>query len=176
MVLPLGLKYGGDPCQFLREMAQFLSSEKLNEAIREAGDAGKRLCDLRSSLDSHIAESSPGLFPNLYGLLGPLSVELLYHAGGLGRMALMPAGTIQTLGAQRALFRHTSTGGKPPKHGVLFKFPGLSSLPVKKRGKIARIIANKAAIAARADYLGTRIDVNAMVEKIRGEVARAKVQ
>ena len=82
----------------------------------------------------------------------------------------------QILGAEKALFSHNTYGSKPPKHGVLFKFPGLSSLPSSGRGKVARIMANKVAIAARADYLGTSVDIAGMKEKIMKAIATAKSQ
>ncbi|HEX6561971.1 MAG TPA: hypothetical protein VF016_08105, partial [Nitrososphaera sp.] len=44
------------------------------------------------------------------------------------------------------------TGARPPKHGILFQHPLIHSAPKWQRGKIARAIASKVAIAARIDY------------------------
>lgn len=73
-------------------------------------------------------------------------------AGGLKELAMMPASTIQVLGAEKALFRHLRTGAKPPKHGVIFQYPAINRSPWWQRGKIARALAGKLAIAARVDY------------------------
>ena len=61
-----------------------------------------------------------------------------------------------------AFFSHIRTGSPPPKHGVVFKFPSLTSLPKKARGTYARAASAKIAIAARADLLGPRIDTEKM--------------
>ena len=64
----------------------------------------------------------------------------------------MPASTIQVLGAEKALFRSLKTGARPPKHGILFQHPLIHTAPKWQRGKIARAVASKVAIAARIDY------------------------
>ena len=43
-------------------------------------------------------------------------------------------------------------GARPPKHGLLFQHQEVHTAPKWQRGKIARTIANKVAIAARIDY------------------------
>jgi nucleolar protein 56 len=65
---------------------------------------------------------------------------------------MLPASTIQVLGAEKALFRALKTGARPPKHGLLFQHPLIHSAPKWQRGKIARAVASKVAIAARIDY------------------------
>ncbi len=92
--------------------------------------------------------------PNLKALVGgaKLAARLMSLAGGLKELAMMPASTIQVLGAEKALFRHLRTGAKPPKHGVIFQYPAINRSPWWQRGKIARALAGKLAIAARVDY------------------------
>jgi nucleolar protein 56 len=77
-------------------------------------------------------------------------------AGGMERLACMPASTIQLLGAEKALFRFKKEGGRPPKHGVIFQHPLINRAPRRNRGKIARILAAKIAIAAKADVFTKR--------------------
>src|SRR3989441_11954 len=72
-------------------------------------------------------------------------------AGGVEDLARAPAGTVQLLGAERALFRHLRTGSRPPKHGVLFQHPWVHGAPPWQRGAIARAFAAKISLAARAD-------------------------
>ena len=71
----------------------------------------------------------------------------------------MPASTVQLLGAEKALFRYKKEGGKPPKHGVIFQHPLINKAPRKDRGKIARILATKISIAAKADVF-TKKDIS----------------
>ena len=87
----------------------------------------------------------------------------------------MPASTIQVLGAEKALFRSLRTGAKPPKHGVIFQHKFIREARRRQRGKIARTLAGKLAIAARIDAFGgsfigeeLRELVERRVKEIRG--------
>ena len=81
----------------------------------------------------------------------------------------MPASTIQVLGAEKALFRSLKTGSQPPKHGLLFQHALVHAAPRWQRGKIARAIAAKAAIAARVDQHGGGIN-QTLLEKLNVRV------
>ena len=67
------------------------------------------------------------------------------------RLAMVPASTIQVMGAEKALFRSKKTGARPPKHGLLYQHPYVHAVPRELRGRRARSLAAKIAIAARAD-------------------------
>jgi nucleolar protein 56 len=69
---------------------------------------------------------------------------------------MMPSSKIQLLGAEKALFRHLKTGAKPPRYGHLFAHPLVQGADDADRGKVARGIADKLALAARADYFGDK--------------------
>ena len=94
--------------------------------------------------------------PNFYAVAGTVvSAKLLAEAGSLKRLALMPSSTIQILGAEKALFRHLRDhAAKPPKHGFIFMHPLVQKAPQGNRGKMARALAGKLAIAAKEDYFG----------------------
>ncbi|MEM0205022.1 MAG: hypothetical protein QXM57_04500, partial [Nitrososphaerota archaeon] len=85
-------------------------------------------------------------------------------AGGLEKLAKMPASTIQVLGAEKALFRFLKTGRGAPKHGLIFQHPYVHTSPKWQRGKIARVLAAKISIAARIDYF-SREDRSAEIRK-----------
>jgi nucleolar protein 56 len=70
----------------------------------------------------------------------------------------MPSSTIQLLGAEKALFLHIKEGTPVPKHGVIFQHPSVHSSPPWLRGRIARALAGKIAIAARGDAMESRPD------------------
>jgi nucleolar protein 56 len=80
---------------------------------------------------------------------------LIHCAGGLRRLAKLPASTVQILGAEKMFFKFLKEGGKPPKHGVLFQHPWVHSISPSKRGKMARSIANAASLASRIDAYGS---------------------
>ena len=110
------------------------------------------LFDLRNSIEEHVNEQMNEQAPNISAILGTaVGARILARAGSLKRLACMPASTIQVLGAEKALFRSLKTGSNPPKHGILFQHAIVHAAPRWQRGKMARTIAAKAAIAARVD-------------------------
>ncbi len=148
-------------------------TEKKMEAVMEArsrskggeiseGDLGRvkglaklalELSSQRDSLTGYVESQMKKVAPNVTEVAGAtIGARLMAKAGGLDRLAVMPASTIQILGAEKALFRALRTGSRPPKHGILFQHQEVHMAPKWQRGKIARTIANKIAIAARVDY------------------------
>ncbi|HYK94025.1 MAG TPA: hypothetical protein VEY07_08315 [Thermoplasmata archaeon] len=133
----------------------------------------------REALEKAVAATLPLRAPNLSALLGPeLAARLISLAGGLDRLARLPASTVQVLGAERAFFEHLRGHGSSPRHGVLFLHPQIQSARRLARGKLARALAGKAAIAARLDLGGApvRPELSAAFEArsraIRSEPAR----
>lgn len=118
--------------------------------------------------------------PNVTELVGPtLGARLLSLAGSLEELSKMPASTIQVLGAEKALFRALKSGSRPPKHGIIFQYPAIHVSPRWQRGKIARALAAKLAIASRIDaysgrFVGTQLveQVNKRIEEIKTKYAQ----
>ncbi|MGC9136332.1 NOP5/NOP56 family protein [Caldivirga sp.] len=107
---------------------------------------------IRENLTEYIDDAMKDVAPNIRELAGSLlGARLIALAGSLMKLALMPASTIQVLGAEKALFRALRGRGRPPKHGVIFQYPDIFRAPRWQRGKIARALAAKLAIAAKAD-------------------------
>lgn len=133
------------------------------EPIRTLANIILQLYRLRADIAEYIGVVMKEVAPNITSLVGPLlGARLISLAGGLEELARMPASTIQVLGAEKALFRALRTGTKPPKHGVIFQYPEIHRSPRWQRGKIARALAGKLAIAARIDaftgqYLGEQL-------------------
>jgi nucleolar protein 56 len=104
-------------------------------------------------LSDHIEVAMEAVAPNVKEMLtAAVGARIIAKAGSLARLATLPASTIQVLGAEKALFRALKTGARPPKHGLLFQHPLIHSAPKWQRGKIARAVASKVAIAAKIDY------------------------
>jgi nucleolar protein 56 len=109
----------------------------------------------RGDIEAYIEERMKEIAPNLSHLIGPiLAAKLIALAGGLERLARLPSSTVQMLGAEKAFFRHVTEGQDLPKHGVIFQHPLLHASPFWQRGKIARAMAAKIAIAAKSDAFG----------------------
>ena len=112
-----------------------------------------QLSSLRDGLNGYVESQMKKVAPNVADVAGAtIGARLMAKAGGLDRLAVLPASTIQILGAEKALFRSLRTGARPPKHGILFQHQAVHTAPKWQRGKIARTLANKIAIAARVDY------------------------
>ncbi|MEM2642818.1 MAG: C/D box methylation guide ribonucleoprotein complex aNOP56 subunit [Candidatus Bathyarchaeia archaeon] len=154
-------------------------SERDLAQIQALGRTVLNLYDLRESLEKYIDNVMEEVAPNIKALTGALlGARLIALAGGLTNLAKMPASTLQVLGAEKALFRSLKTGTRPPKHGIIFQHPYLHEAKKWQRGKIARALAGKLAIAARTDVFGGRYigeelkaDLEKRVEEIRQKYA-----
>jgi len=133
------------------------------------------LYELRKKMENYMDKTMEEVAPNTRAIAGSLlGARLIAIAGSLQNLAMRPASTIQVLGAEKALFRSLKTGARPPKHGLIFQHALLHDAKRWQRGKIARVLAGKLAIAARADAFGGRYigdalkaDVDKRIEEIR---------
>ncbi len=128
------------------------------EKIKELAETILSLYNLKKQYEKYLSKLTKEICPNLDYLAGSkLAGELLSVAGGLKKLAFMPASTVQVIGAERALFKHLRNKKvNPPKHGIIFQHPLISTASKKQRGKIARILAAKFSLAARADHYTKR--------------------
>jgi len=95
------------------------------------------------------------MMPASVALVGEEVVgELLLKAGSFKKLAKLPASTIQLLGSEKAFFRFLKTKQRSPKYGVIYNTAQVSNAQNKDKGKVARTLANKLAIAIRKDYFG----------------------
>ena len=136
------------------------------------------LIQISQTISEHedaIRELAESYFPCLSSLMGPLSAsKLIVIAGSRERLARMPSGSLQVLGASAAMSAHRR-GAPPPKHGsILFSMPQVSRSPRWVRGKIARYLAGKASIAARIDHFGGVPWGKGDIEKINQEIEKIK--
>ncbi len=125
------------------------------EWLQEVCTETLQMYKLRDTAEKYTDKIMEEVAPNMTGVLGAvLSAKLVSMAGGLENVAKMPASTLQVLGAEKALFRSLTTGARPPKHGIIFQYADIHQSPRWLRGKIARAVAGKLAIAARMDAYG----------------------
>ncbi|XHH10058.1 MAG: C/D box methylation guide ribonucleoprotein complex aNOP56 subunit [Candidatus Bathyarchaeia archaeon] len=148
---------GADISETDLEQIQSLSRDVLN------------MYELRKSMENYVDRTMEELAPNVRAVAGALlGARLIAMAGGLQNLAMRPASTIQVLGAEKALFRSLKTGARPPKHGLIFQHTLLHDAKRWQRGKIARVIAGKLSIAARADAFGG----NFIGERLKDDINR----
>lgn len=130
-----------------------------NHLVRAIAQELTALSDVRETLSKEVMTLTSGVMPNSSRLVGGVvAARLLSSAGGLSRLARLPAGSIQVLGAGPALFSHLNSGSPSPKHGILFQHQRVHSSTKERRGNIARTLAAKLAIAVKIDYYRGRVD------------------
>lgn len=129
------------------------------EILKEFANSLKNLQELKKSLINYVDNKMNEIAPNLRDLAGSsLGGKLIAHAGGIDRLSKLPSGTIQIIGAEKALFRHLKTGERPPKHGLIYQHPEVRGAKWWIRGKIARALASKIALAVRKDVFSGEYD------------------
>lgn len=144
-------------------------------SLQKTGKEILSLYELRKEISNYIDGLMSQIAPNMRTVAGSsIGARLISIAGGIQRLSRMPASTVQVLGAEKALFRALKKKGSPPKHGVIFQYPEVRGSPKKLRGKIARALAGKIAIAARVDamsgvFVGEKLeaDLKARIANIK---------
>lgn len=134
-----------------------------------------RLMESRKSMEEEVSFRAEQLSPNLSALAGPiLAARLISRAGGLSRLAKMPSSRVQVMGAEKSLFKHLDGHAPSPKHGIIFRHPAVMGAPRRLRGKVARALAGKLALAARLDYYGASPspDLAASLERRLNDIKR----
>jgi nucleolar protein 58 len=110
--------------------------------------------EYREQLSNYLNARMAAIAPNLTALVGELvGARLIAHAGSLISLAKAPASTIQILGAEKALFRALKTKHDTPKYGIIYHASLIGQATGRNKGKIARMLAAKAAISLRFDAL-----------------------
>jgi nucleolar protein 56 len=183
---------------FTREnLGRIIDNEKLIEKIVEVAQSTipikitqmdmeriKAICKLaldmeneRKKIMEYLDELMKEAAPNIRSLIGPvIGAKLIRRAGGLEQLAKMPASTIQVLGAEKALFRALHGKGTPPKHGIIFQDPRVFKSPKWQRGKIARALAGKLAIAARVDHFSGEFIGDELVAELDKRIEEIKTK
>ena len=129
--------------------AETPTEKRLTSLARKTADLSNEADELRTFIE----QQTPAVAPNLAEMAGPvLAARLISLAGGLETLAKKPAGTVQLLGAEDALFAHLSGRAPSPKHGVIFTHEYVKGTHPDDRGSAARAFAGKLAIAARIDH------------------------
>jgi nucleolar protein 56 len=144
-------------------------------AVVRFAQLSNELVSTMDTLDAYIKKVSSEIMPNTTYLTDEkIAAELLSKAGSLERLAILPASTIQLLGAEKSLFKHLKFGSKPPKYGLIFKMPEISGAPKDQRGRIARIYAAKISIALKSDYFTKHFIAEKLKADLKESLERVK--
>ncbi|EEB05719.1 U3 snoRNP protein Nop58 [Schizosaccharomyces japonicus yFS275] len=141
-------------------MGTEITQEDLDNILMLA-DQVLELSAYRAQLSEYLRNRMHAIAPNLTALVGELvGARLIAHAGSLMNLAKQPASTIQILGAEKALFRALKTKHDTPKYGLIYHASLVGQANPKNKGKIARIMATKAALSLRVDALSDKDTVS----------------
>ena len=134
-------------------MGTEITAEDL-ENIQALAEQVVGFTEYRSQLSNYLSARMEAIAPNLTRLVGDLvGARLIAHAGSLMNLARSPASTIQILGAEKALFRALKTKHDTPKYGLIYHASLIGQATGKNKGKMARMLATKAALGLRVDAL-----------------------
>jgi nucleolar protein 56 len=133
-------------------MGSNLKKEDIAQILELAKQADS-LYKLRDKHEKYLENIMEKYCKNLNYLAGTLvAAKLIAQSGSLKKLVLFPASTIQMLGAEKALFRHLTTGARTPKYGIILQHPFVQNAKKDIKGKAARTLADKISIAAKLDY------------------------
>ena len=147
------------------------------DALRSHATGVVELTGRLDSAEAATRELAGGYIPSLSMVVGPLgAAKLVVLAGGRERLARMPSGSLQVLGAHAGMAAHRR-GAPPPKHSpVLFSLPQVSKSPRWVRGKISRFLAGKCSIAVRVDHFDGEPWDEEQIAEINREVDAIKAK
>ena len=147
--------------------------EKSRGALGRVAGEIEQLADTRTALAKEVSARANEVLPNTSALIGGLvAARLMANAGGLLPLSRLPASAIQVLGARTALFAHLKTHTPSPKHGIIFQHRRVHNATRDIRGRVARVLAGKLAIAARLDYF-RGVAVPEFLEKAQARIDAA---
>ncbi len=153
------------------DLPEALPSEAEWRSIQEWAESTAGAQARLDRMEHALRELASEHLPSVSALVGPLlAARLCVEAHGRGRLARLPSGTVQILGAEKAFFHHLKTGAPSPKHGHIFMHPWISRSPRWVRGKIARMLAGKISIAAKVDAFGGEPWGDEQVSKVEQRV------
>jgi nucleolar protein 58 len=131
------------------------------EAAQALAEQVVALSEHRALLSSYLSARMQAIAPNLTAIVGDLvGARLIAHAGSLTNLSKNPASTVQILGAEKALFRALKTKHDTPKYGLIYHASLIGQATGRNKGKMARMLAAKAALSLRIDSLDSGKDAN----------------
>lgn len=128
-----------------------LTEEEL-DSIEEACTLAQDLNMLKMRIFEYV-ESRMNLFvPNLTNIVGSCTAaKLMGSAGGLTNLSRMPSCNVLVVGKEKKTQLGLSQSTMKPHTGHIYYCPLVQEAPPDLRSKVARLVANKATIAARID-------------------------
>ena len=111
--------------------------------------------------------------PNVKELLGcHVTAKMISAAGGIDELAVMPAGNVQVLGAQKRSLQGMSTANLGLHIGYIGEVAMIQKAPASHRKQIVRMFSNKTVLAARIDAAKKSKSGEGGIQLLNGIVGR----
>jgi len=159
---------------FKNSMGMELKEEDV-KVLQDYARQYNELYGLRKEIEKYLEVTVKEEIPNLNALLGStLAARVLALAGSLEKLAKMPSSSIQLLGAEKTLFKFLKGKEKsrPPRFGILYLHPDVSTNKRELQGKIARVLSSKLTLAARADFYSKKDMSKELVEDYKKKLEK----
>ena len=142
------------------EAAKMSMGTEISEVDSEQMKADSRsiiaMYQQREELYTFIINKLNIVCPNLIALVGEIvAARLISKAGSLLNLSRYPAGTIQLMGAEKAFCAALKNKSDTPKYGFIYNSPLIGQVAAHLKGKFARTLAAKAALAIKVDCFGS---------------------
>ncbi len=153
------------------EMGAEIAAEDEAEIKELAGQVAKLLL-IRAKTEKYLEKKMKEVCPNLLTVAGAaIGAKMLASAGSLRRIAMLPASTVQLLGAESAMFKFLRKKSKKmPRFGILHEHKAIAAAPENKKGKAARLLADRISIAARVDYFKGKFVGDRLLKEIEEKI------
>ncbi|KAJ1701180.1 hypothetical protein LUZ63_000959 [Rhynchospora breviuscula] len=144
--------------------------------IRELADQVLALAEYRAQLYDYLKNRMNTIAPNLTAVVGELvGARLIAHGGSLVNLSKQPGSTVQILGAEKALFRALKSKHSTPKYGLIYHASLIGQAAPRNKGRIARSLSAKTAMAVRYDAFGDTEDNTIGLEQRAKLEARLRI-
>eukprot|EP01029_Cantina_marsupialis_P006661 TRINITY_DN17347_c1_g4_i1.p1 TRINITY_DN17347_c1_g4~~TRINITY_DN17347_c1_g4_i1.p1 ORF type:complete len:501 (-),score=148.37 TRINITY_DN17347_c1_g4_i1:153-1655(-) len=118
-----------------------------------ACDAGLELVEQRNFLLKFVEDKMNVIAPNLANLVGSeVAARLMGLAGGLNALANIPGCNLKSMGQERRKYSDYRSADDILHAGVIFQSPLVEEAPKNMKQKVAKVLANKAALCASIDF------------------------
>lgn len=122
------------------------------DTIVEACQVGENLDQCKADIYAFVESRMAFIAPNLSAIVGPsIAAKLTGIAGGLMHLSRIPSSNLMLLGAQHKTLSGFSHTTMTQHAGIIFYSDMVQNLPKDIHRRAARLIANKATLAARID-------------------------
>ncbi|KAI9296842.1 Nop domain-containing protein [Neoconidiobolus thromboides FSU 785] len=126
--------------------------DKSLQEVLKACDMALELDEAQKILINFVESRMNYIAPNLSAVVGTTTAaKLLGVAGGLNALGRIPACNLQTLGSSKSISAGFSKAATKNHFGFIYYSEIVKEAPVDERRRMARFVANKAALAVRID-------------------------